>query len=146
MQYIKYDRPWHISTRLLHTVSGVTSLLGLKGTFSDKWPLTCRPLADYILREAWPCKLFVERSALSLSTLASSALACVCTLFTRKWLMKSFRPSLNMPSFGLSATLERSRRNVCQRWAGRSQTTAPGSPVGRHNLTAFKEQNSQVRA
>lgn len=107
-----------------HAASGLTSLLGLKGAFSEKCADRSSPLRDYIIREALPCRALVERSALALSRWAASRLVLAGAPLSRKWPMKSFRPSLSRPSFGLSLTL----RGAQKRASARSQPPPARDP------------------
>ena len=98
IQHGKYSRPGREQLSQLPSFSGQQSH-------------TQVPDPTYILSAALPCRAWVVSSALSRSAPASSALRGACAPFSRKWLMKSFKPSRSTPSFGLSDTLERNRAN-----------------------------------
>lgn len=108
----------------------------LKGHVADQRPPTP---PGYILREVRPCRALVVRSALALSTLASSALPGACVLFNKKCLIKSVKPSRSTPSFGLSDTLQRDSTKH-QRRAHHSLLglRSGGSPTWRQNIVSFK--------
>lgn len=74
------------------------------------------PATHYILRAPRPCRAWVHSSARSRRAPASGA------PLSRKWLMKSFRPSRSRPSAGLSDTLGRKGHT--------SVTSRPLAPLG----------------